>query len=260
MWRIATAMLMAVIAAACAGMDERELPMSLKMNAIGSQFADAFPIGDKRIPLPPGAWTVIGTEIRKDSDPAFHVAYMLAKIEDNAVKAATEIYASLYIKKASSGGLFSSGTSGIGWVTHRSCVRDDMHFVKVYSNIRLGDQDCWWVNHWRMNRAGSGDSEHWSESRKYLERNQIRAPMDMLGVSFRLANETDYLTVNYFFDPATAGLTPMGDAHWSIRTWESSEWHPDRIKGDEKKLAYIKRLISWGETWHPKVKASFDKG
>lgn len=259
MWRVATAMLMAAIAAACAGMDDRDLPMSLKMNPIGSQFDDAFPVGDKRIPLPPGAWTVIGTEIKRDGDPAFHVAYMLAKIEDNAVKAATEIYASLPIKKASSGGLFSSGASGGGWVTHRSCSRDDMHFVKVHSNIRLGDQDCWWVNHWRMNRAGSGDSEHWSESRKYLERNRIRAPMDMLGVSFRLANETDYLTVNYFFDPATAGFTPMGDAHWSVSTWESSEWHPDRVKNEEKKLAYIKRLISWGETWHRKVKTSFNK-
>lgn len=259
MRRVSTALLMAAIAAACAGMDDRELPMSLKMNAVGSQFADAFLIGDKQIPLPPGAWTIIGTEIKKNDDPAYHVAYMLAKIEDNAVKAATEIYTGLPIKKAGSGGLFSGSKPGGGWVTHRSCSRDDMHFVKVRSNIRLGDQDCWWINHWRMHRAGTGDSEHWSESRKYLEQNRIRAPIDMIGVSFRLANETDYLTVNYFFDPATAGLTPMGDAHWSIRTWESSEWHPDRVKNEEEKSAYIKRLISWGETWHQKVKTSFER-
>jgi hypothetical protein len=251
---------MAAVVAACAGIDDRDLPMSLKINPVGSVFADAFPVGDKRIPLPPGVWTVIGSEIKKDGDPAFHLAYMLVNIEDNVVRAATEVYASLAIKKAGSGGLLSGGARNGGWVTHRSCSRDDMHFVKVFSNVRLGDQDCWWINHWRMHRVGSGDSEHWIESRKYLEQNRIRAPMDMIGVSFRFANEVDYLTVNYFFDPATEGFAPIGDAYWSIGTWESSEWHPDRVKKEEKKLAYIKRLISWGEAWHRKVKASFEKG
>ena len=123
-----------------------------------------------------------------------------------------------------------------------------MHFAKVHANVRLGEQDCWWVNHWRMHRSGGGNTEHWMESRKYLADNRIEAPLDMVAVSYRLANKVDYLTLNYFFNPEISGFEAEKNIHWSIHTWETSAWHPDQTKENEKKTGLHRRLDILGKS------------
>ena len=239
---------------------KQELPMSLVIPGIGTRFADEIPIGDRKIPLPDGEWTVIGNAIDRNNDEGYFVSEMLVGTRDRTVIGAVEIYSSLPIKRAGSGGLIGGGDRRQGWLTHRSCSRDDMHFVKVISNVRLGEQDCWWINHWRMHRTGKAITEHWEEAVKYLMENKISAPLDMLGVSFRLADKSDYLTVNYFFNPEVEGLKSTNDRYWNIKTWETSDWHPDKVKNDNSKSDYIKKLKAWGERWHLKLRQSFGPG
>ena len=212
-----------------------------------------YSIGNKSIPLPDGVWTVIGTQIVKDGGRGFQTAHMLARIEDKTVQSAVEVYTNIAIRKSAPG-----GAANQGWLTDQNCTRDNMHFAKVHANVRLGEQDCWWVNHWRMHRSGGGNTEHWMESRKYLADNRIEASLDMVAVSYRLANKVDYLTLNYFFNPEISGFEAEKNIHWSIHTWETSAWHPDQTKENEKKQAYIEDLISWGKAWRIKVKALFD--
>lgn len=253
------AVLTAGLTAGCALEGERELPLSLELPLSGVRVVDAFSVGGKQVPLPPGEWTVIGTAIEKDGARGFHTSSMLALIQKNQLVAAAEISTNIPIPKASRDGKPKSG-EGEGWPTHQGCVRDDTHFLKVNANIRLGEQDCWWVNHWRMHRSGFAASEHWKKAQKYLAENKIRAPLDMIGVTYRRANKDHYLTVNYFLSPKPSDSDDQNDVHWSIASWETSVWHPDLVKKDPKKAAYIKDVIAWGESWHPKIKGLFDAG
>lgn len=237
-----------VLTAGCEKTD-RELPVSLMLPKVGASATESFTVAGKSIPLPAGDWTVIGTQVTKDGKRGYRTAYMLARVEENSLHSAVEIYTNLPIKKVD-----ENDGDGKGWLTVRSCTRDDMHFLKVFSNTRLGKQDCWWVNHRRMD--GPRKLEHWTEARKYLSDNQIQAPIDMVAVSYRLANESDYLTVNYFFNPKKSGFSQGNDVYWKTYTWETSVWHPDKVRGNAKKINYIKALISWGKQWHKKVKAS----
>lgn len=248
-----TVILMAAgIIAGCAPA-ARDLPTPLQLSPVGAEATGTYSIGNKSIPLPDGVWTVIGTQIVKDGGRGFQTAHMLARIEDKTVQSAVEVYTNIAIRKSAPG-----GAANQGWLTDQNCTRDNMHFAKVHANVRLGEQDCWWVNHWRMHRSGGGNTEHWMESRKYLADNRIEAPLDMVAVSYRLANKVDYLTLNYFFNPEISGFEAEKNIHWSIHTWETSAWHPDQTKENEKKQAYIEDLISWGKAWRIKVKALFD--
>ena len=227
----------------------REQPLSLVLPKVGTPVTDSFRVAGKNVPLPAGDWTVIGSQVTKDGDRGYKTAHLLARVEGNFLHSAVEILTNLPIKK-----IGEKDNDGKGWLTVRNCSRDDMHFLKVFSNTRLGKQDCWWINHQRMDRQPK--LEHWTEARKYLSDNQIQAPLDMIAVSYRLANKSDYLTANYFFNPETAGFSEGNDLFWRIHTWTTSVWHPDKVRGNKKKIKYIKGLISWGTQWHEKVKAS----
>ena len=66
-----------------------------------------------------------------------------------------------------------------------------------------------------------------------------------------------YLGQPHFFNTETTGLEPAQDVNWKVHTWKTSDWHPDQVKDDPEKREYIQRLISWGDRWHKKIKASF---
>ena len=230
----------------------QELPTSLNLSPIGTKIRNEITIADKTIPIPGGEWTVIGTQITKDQNTKFHAALMLIQVDGKSVISAVEIFTNVGAQGS------PAEEDGDGWPTRLACTRDDMHFLEVKDNTRLGDQDCWWVNHWRMHRFGAGNSEHWMEARKYLVAHEIAAPLDMIGVSFRFADKVDYTTANYFFNPETDGLLTTKDIYWSVRTWEASDWHPEKVKDDPAKRRYINRLIEWGKKWHPRVKTAFE--
>jgi len=253
---LSLAVLAAGLIAGCALDDGRELSLSLELPLSGTRVADGFPIGGKRIPLPPGEWIVIGTGIEKDGERGFHTLNMLALIEKNQLLAATEISTNIPIPKAGDGGKPKDGR-GEGWLTHQGCVRDDMHFLNVTANIRLGEQDCWWVNHWRMHRTGLGAAEHWKKAQKYLAENKIKAPLDMIGVTYRLANQDHYVTVTYFLSQRPSDFDDQNDVHWSIASWETSVWHPDQVKKDPKRRQHIDKVIAWGKSWYPQIRQIF---
>ena len=237
----------------CAAPTPRETAVNLKMHPLGTTVQGGVMVAGKRIPLDRGDWTVIGTGVRKSNDGNLHVSYMLMQTADGKVSKAVEVFSNIGIMVQDSD-LFGGGGPK-GWLTHGNCVRDDMHFKEVRKNIRLGAQDCWWVNHWRMHRSGAGLTEHWKEARKYLADNAIPAALDMIGVSYRMANKRDYLTVNYFFDPNIEGQNAPKDIYWNIHSWVTSEWHPNNVRTDANKQQYIDSLIAWGRGWHGKVKS-----
>ncbi|MBL6929439.1 MAG: hypothetical protein ISR44_09740 [Rhodospirillales bacterium] len=221
------------------------LPTSVKMPPLATMASGQIEIGNKLVPLPEGQFQLAGTGIQANQKSGHNLTAMLLQTRDGRVVKAVEIFSN---RPANT----KQGPPTPGWVTHRSCNRDDIHFVELIQNERLGDQDCWWVNHWRMVRTGSRATEHWKETRKYLSDNKITAPIEMIGVSYRVANKSDFLTVNYFFNPEDDGFPVATDDNWAVTTWSTSKWHPDQMDGETKKQ-YIEGLISWGRSMHERV-------
>ena len=240
--------LAALLLAGCAVVTPRPAPPAPPDTAVGTTVSGAFDIGGKRVPLPKGEWTVIGSQVTPNNKRAYNARVMLAHIDDGVLVAAVEINTNIVMGIPPVAG---------GWSTHRNCARTDLHFVEVISNTARGDQECWWVNHWRMSRTGNQATEHWEESRKYIAERGIEAPIDMVAASFRFADDTRFLTVNYFFNPATSGFETRKNTEWRPADWRNSEWHPDRVRGVPGKEAYIDKIIAWGAGFREAVRGAF---
>lgn len=222
------------------------LPTSVVLPNIGQKFFESIEISGKQFPLPEGNFEVAGTDLSITGKNGYATSIFLVNHRNGHIQRAVEIYTNLSIKR-------SDGPSALGWATHRSCIRDDMHFRETIKNERLGYQDCWWVNHWRMIRTGNRQTEHWKETIDFLKKNQLSAPLEMIAVSYRIANKTDYATINYFFNPVSAGFPAVIDDKWETGTWSDSPWRPDNVKKNSARSKYINSLISWGKSWHKQI-------
>ncbi len=234
--------------------DTPALPTSVVLPPLGKTFTGSIYIAEKRLPLPAGEFVLAGTRILPNHKGGYNVSAMLLDVnESKRLTSAVELFTNLRLRRADG----SSG-SNPGWVTHASCNRDDMHFLEVTKNERLGIQDCWWVNHWRMSRRGNlARAEHWVETRKYLSDNNLYAPIEMIGISYRLADADDFITLNVFKNPEEDGFPPSLDDNWAITTWSTSLWHPDVIKSDPRRKKYIEKQIDFGRGFHSRLVKAF---
>ncbi len=55
------------LAAGCEGTG-REKPLSLVFPKVGAPVSNSFAVAGKSVPLPPGNWTVIGSQVTKDGN------------------------------------------------------------------------------------------------------------------------------------------------------------------------------------------------
>lgn len=245
--RLSVFLLSAVVLAGCVTTgSSSDKPTSLLLPDLGKTFSSTINVAGKAIPLPKGQFTLAGRSIKMTQKGGYSIAMFLIHQENGKVANAVEIYTNLPLNKV-------DGPVSAGWSTHRSCLRDDMHHRASIVNERLGDQDCWWVNHWRMMRAGSGSVEHWQETLDFLKTNDLKAPIEMIGVSYRVADKTDYVTLNYYFSPHQQGFDFGADDQWQPVTWSDSTWHPENVEQAPRKKQYINSIVQWGDQWHSKI-------
>lgn len=247
-------LLCVVVLAGCQSISVKSLPTSVVLPELGKSFKGQIDIAGKQIPLPDGVFALAGTRIQPNQKGGFNLSVMLVDVNNNnRLTSAVELYTNLRLRREN-----DAGEPRPGWTTHSSCNRDDMHFVELINNERLGNQDCWWVNHWRMARGGSlGKAEHWEQARKYLADNKVYAPMEMIGISYRLANADDFITMNVFKNTEEAGFTPALDDNWVLGTWTTSVWHPDMVKLVPRKKSYIDKQVTIGREFHSRLVNAF---
>lgn len=212
----------------------------------GSVYRGSYPIKKQQIPLPEGDWVVIGKSLTKNNAGSNYVRLVLANIKENVIHGIVGIGSTVSIPTKI--GRWDGFTYG------EECNKKERHFTTTYANYGGSDQDCWYVTHSFMaNVKLSESTKHIIRAQEYLENNEIVMPINMIRVSYRLADRRILQRVSYYFSPEVAGFPPPLRAEW-----KESDWHHDRVYLDDKKVSYIDNLIAWGRKWHAKVKSGFE--
>lgn len=115
------------------------------------------------------------------------------------------------------------------------------------------EQDCRWVNHYRLTLIGSKSKFARDLGLWFQERNRP-IPNHLIQVGFRFADIARFLNVYYYFNPEKDGF----DAY-PRTSWNESPWNPTNVViSGPRKIAYINRLKAWTDEFYPKVKAGFN--
>ena len=146
-------------------------------------------IGEKKIPLPPGEWTV--TRSKSSSLDSFYPGTNTLPTASVTLRNSP---ASPYMVVVATN---TASAVGQGFVESRHCQRKDWLFLKMTINEQVGDQECWWVD------------------RRVVGRNTSR-PVPIIVVGYRLADINDFLNVTYIFRP---NKTDFVDAKEWGRAW-----------------------------------------
>lgn len=212
---------------------------------LGAVYSGTFIDGGSKVPLPPGEWTVAGTNIRETNLGNVMSQSILFQADKGIVKGMVVVLLS-----RTPGSDFGNRS---GWESSRYCQRTNLWFLEVDANETGGEQDCWGVNHRVMTPAKWDRYPAWSKARDYIEKNNLKVASNMVFVFYTLATNNDYLSAKYYFNPELEGLSPP-----AADSWTRSDWHKDRIAEHPDKQTYAERLKTWGEKWRLKVREDFD--
>lgn len=182
--------------------------------------------GRVHIPLPAGRWTVSGSA--EWGSGAYEEFYFeLIQVEDDRVIGFIQ------------GSTNPNPSLGTTWYVKNDCARGDMHYVNTKANYPR-QQDCAWVNHFEM-KFDSG----WLPDRQtaeWLRERRLTIPLAMVSTGYRLADNSRYLDINYAHSPLENGFPPAVSA-----TWDTSDWHPNRVRSHPDRSAFIEKLKNWVE-------------
>ncbi|MCW9054969.1 MAG: SHOCT domain-containing protein [Candidatus Pacebacteria bacterium] len=194
-----------------------------------------------QIPLPDGDWILMGSSISSNNTGQRFAHGILGQFKNNTLDRAAYFGVALDIPSA-------------GWIESKFCERDNIHFIQKTSNYRGGDQDCWGVNHYRLTLTANNLPPYMEQARDYVISRKISLPLNTIIVQYRHADHLKLLDLTYHFNPENEGFSPPAQAEWS-----SSDWHRDRAYMDERKMAFIAKIKSWGEGFKTKVEAGFKR-
>jgi hypothetical protein len=188
-------------------------------------FVDRLSIGGKNVPLPEGHWLGVAYAVTGSSRGDDELA-ILARIEN---KQLIELIAVR----------LQAANDGNGFPSNMNCLKSGLHAKKIEANTTYGTQLCYWVNY---------NTDTWKEGIFSMADNRlaslgITTPNLLVNSGFHKAGQTLALTAFYFVNPEIKGI------YTSKTTWEASQWHPNRIKENPDKDAFIKERIRWSDSW-----------
>lgn len=203
----------------------------------GTEFVGSLKVDRVVVPLPEGTWVVAGNQIWRNNANTPLLNIWLVQIDEGVVRGVIW-------------GWVSADYARGGYAISETCNRTNMHFIKKFANYDGREQDCYWVNHWRMAVGDPNKAD--LQTRRYLESQGVRLPGAMLSAGYRFADRGRYMELDYLFNPELAGFPPARRTDWNV-----SDWHPDNIIADENRKAYIQSVIDWATEAYPTVKAGF---
>jgi hypothetical protein len=180
---------------------------------IGTVFSTVLDLDGKQIPLPQGAWTLVGDGFEivpsvRGGDGEAIESVVLFKIEGGSVAA--------FI-------IAHRNTIGIdkGWGTAGDCDRDDIHAAVTYDESGAHGF-CGFVNH-VVTAIDDRSAGSWRQAVAYAETHGLALAPTWLMAGFRLSDAADVIDVRYHFDPAIAGFsTPAALSGWSESKWSKA--------------------------------------
>lgn len=195
-------------------------------------------IPEYRIPVPSGNWQKIGERKDHKVQPPMHTEIWV-NVVDN------EVHNFFYVN-------YNKASNQNGWKPNKTCNRKNLHFVKNYEkNKGGGNQNCLIINHLRMT-GGADANKAIRESKEWAKSNNIRIPTTAIIHQHHFANKK-YLDFWIGYNPEIEGFPQSVDA-----TWNSNDWHQDRIIGNQERQEYIQKILAFGKQTHAAVVSQFE--
>lgn len=198
-----------------------------------------------RIPLPEGPWTLLSSDLMRNSEYVGVGLLVLGQFENDTL-------ARIMVAKG------TLDYSQYGFQTSRFCRKSDSHHHLSLDAAWEGQEEsCWGIRHENMSFMANSKYEYLRETARYLETHGIGLPENMVYVKFRAAGRSSAAESWHYFNPELEGFPPPSDPHW-----ERSPWHPAKIRAndDSARQAYIDKLATWGERWYGEFKKGFAEG
>lgn len=203
---------------------------------LGKSYRDVMPlniVGAPQVPLPPGEWKlVVLDELESEASKIRLVRGYLVQAKGKVMTG--HIYF-----------IAPDGTSARGWKSNACARKEPLVDLTINSGSGQG-YDCSTITSYVGTRPKSS-TRQLTKFHDYLDQNGIEAPPTMLNVSYDISDNKTYLLAEYRFNPAVEG----------VRADSIVAWRPDRFAEDSKRAAYVEKMKSWAQSWHPKVAAGY---
>jgi hypothetical protein len=213
---------------------------------MGKVFRDTFEVDGRRLPLPPGNWTVL-SDIRGNRPDQTVASYFLGRIERQRLAGAIVIQ-SVAVKTSPANGFPAT----------RFCEEGNALYVVNESNEPNGSQSCWLMHniftppwtHWDDRNVRIGQAERAAAGEMSIR--GISYPQDFVVVEFHRAEKASLLNVMYLFSPEQEHINAS-----PASTYRDSDWYGANIARDPARVAYVGRLRDWGTNWWIRFKQAF---
>jgi hypothetical protein len=190
-------------------------------------------VGDRRVPLPPGDWALVGTDRSLRNAAAggtlTDVSALYALWSGPRLVALLDVTTN---EVPQTNGFMPSSACNRGEVLHRAV-----------GTQAARSWDCLMVTHYGMT-LGSNPDARWSRIFG-AARDRGGMPPTMLSAEFRTGRGWHYLTYRVFLNPEEAGFPP------ALGGWRDNALHRDRA--DPPRLAHAERIRAWAESFQPLV-------
>lgn len=244
------------------------------------QASGAILVEGKRVPLPPGAWRILG-------DATFRVPAQAHRPETEAALRSVVLGWVIERRVVALVVLRTNATpASTGFGLDRDCRRRDLHLARIETPTTPTLAYCGTVAHVLHGEAPEDRADPaWRAALAELSRDWVVAPPAWLQVAVRLADQDDLLDLRYLFDPVLLGLPPPPDmtaeqlapgavARLSTRVggwvglappsplpeaspWARSGWSPRGIGGDPSRAWVVAQLLDWYEEAVPQLRQGF---
>ncbi len=214
---------------------------------VGSVFESKVAFARSEVPLPPGKWTLAsaGEDLSNTNGETVRIRLPFAnlvQLDAGRLSALVTIVGTLTDDRN-------------GWGRDTNCDRSDILYVAADKNFRATDQWCSYANHLvRSWVAGDQTTPRVATLYEYLRQANVKTSRTMLMTTARLVRNGEFITVSYEIDPQMHG----GPATRN-NTWQTSEWHPQRIQDHPAHRAYADKWIEWSKPLLDGVKDGFGR-
>lgn len=228
----------------------------------------AFSLGGKPIPLPPGAWVILGEAeypAPGEEAPAIR-SLVLGLLAEGRLLALV----------AARGNLAPAAT---GFGIAAECRRRDLHLAWLETPAASPLAACGFLLH-VLHAVPEGADPAWRTALARLDQDGVQVPPAWLAVGFRLADADDLLDIRYLLDPRSLGLAhpadlpaaapgPVTQAEGWVRdrlglagpggsaAWQASGWGKAAVAEDPPRAWVVAQLAGWAEDLRAPIRQGF---
>jgi hypothetical protein len=204
-------------------------------------FNDSITLNGRAVPLPAGAWRLLG----EAQEPAFGQA-----LGFRAVLLVQEVGTRLSGVVVARASTRANNAVFSNWDRRGACAQGDETIAVIVREANERSQNCARVTQWSTPTTRPPNPA--PEFQKYFELAETQdgwAPARFQSVWVAIADNTGDLEVYYHFSPETRGFVR------DDRPWAQNAWNP--ANQTQRQKEFLARLVAWGRGAHALVRVGF---